>query len=155
MLLTQTAEYALRAMACIASLPSGEASRAVDLAERTAIPLPYLSKILRRLVLDGLLTSRKGHGGGFALARPPGEIRFADILSAADFTLTPDRCAFGWGHCNDRNPCPLHPAWSQLKGAFTEWAATTTLDDVDRGALANQGFRLDQVPALRGVLPSR
>lgn len=142
MLLTQTAEYALRAMACIASLPPGDAVRAIDLAERTTIPLPYLSKILRRLVLDGLLTSRKGHGGGFALARPPAEIRFTDVLAAADFSLTPDRCAFGWGHCNDKNPCPLHPSWSQLKGAFNEWANRSTLADIDCTALANQGSRI-------------
>lgn len=141
MLLTQTAEYALRAMACIAAMPGGDAVRAVDLAEKTGIPLPYLSKILRRLVLDGLLTSRKGHGGGFGLSRAPGDIHFAEILAAADFTLTPDRCAFGWGHCNDRNPCPLHPTWSELKGAFNEWALRSTLDDVDCAALANQGSR--------------
>jgi Rrf2 family transcriptional regulator, iron-sulfur cluster assembly transcription factor len=130
MLLSQTAEYALRAMACLAGLDAGEALRAVEVADRTGIPVPYLSKILRRLVLDGLLVSRKGHGGGFALARAPSAIRFADVISATDAMPSADRCAFGWGSCSDHSPCPLHPAWSVLKARFHDWAEQTTLADV-------------------------
>ncbi len=126
----RTPEYALRAMAHIARLPERQALRAVELSKAADIPLPYLSKILRRLVLAGLLTSRKGHGGGFVLARPPKLIRFLDILTAADYTAKPASCAFGWGECDPNHPCPLHPAWSELKEQFLDWAARTTLQDL-------------------------
>jgi len=68
MLLSQTAEYALRAMAWLATVSGDEPVRAVDLSSATGIPTHYLSKVLRRLVLANLLESQKGQGGGFSLS---------------------------------------------------------------------------------------
>ncbi len=127
MLLTQTAEYALRAMATLATLAPGEAIRASDLAEKTGIPVHYLSKVMRRLVVLRLVTSRKGHGGGFALGRPPAKITFGEILKVDPYFETTTQCAFGWGNCNNNSPCPLHSTWSELKEAFHNWASKTTL----------------------------
>ncbi len=81
MLVSQTAEYALRVMAWLAISSPDRAVRAADLSKSTDIPVHYLWKILRRLVVAGVLTSQKGKGGGFRLARPPDEIRFTDILA--------------------------------------------------------------------------
>ena len=135
MLLPQTAEYALRAMAQLASLPTGQPVRAADLSKMTHIPEHYLSKVMRRLVAGGLLVAEKGHGGGFKLAKPKRSIRFIDILSAVEHELEPNRCAFGWGECNARAPCLLHPAFSQLKESFARWATKTTLADLGPAGL--------------------
>ncbi len=130
MLLPQTAEYALRAMAYLALLPPDLPIRAKDLSQETGIPGQYLSKILRRLVLAGLLRSQKGQGGGFKLARPPGDIRFMDVLVAIDCYPTEGRCVFGWGSCNESSPCPLHESWQQMSQGFRDWAENTTLDQI-------------------------
>lgn len=130
MRLTQTAEYALRAMAYLANLPEGTAVRARDLAVPTAIPPHYLSKLMRHLVVAGLIHSQKGHGGGFALARPPRQITLEAVLAAANVTLTEGECAFGWHQCNALRPCPLHGAWSRLQVACRQWARDTTLADL-------------------------
>lgn len=130
MIFSQTAEYAVRAMASLATYPHGEPVRAADLSTATSIPTHYVSKILRRLVLAELLVSQKGQGGGFALARPPEQIRFIEILNAVDAFPTQGRCAFGWGSCDEVNPCPLHGAWTRLNDHLEEWATTTTLADV-------------------------
>jgi Rrf2 family protein len=130
MLVSQTSEYALRAMAWMASAPSGEPVRARDLAAGSGIPLHYLSKILRRLVLAELLVSQKGKRGGFVLARPAGEIRFLDILAAVDAYPTQGRCAFGWGECDELNPCTMHDSWSELNAKILSWAADNTLANV-------------------------
>lgn len=132
MLLPQTAEYALRAMAWLSLQPMGTAVRAKDLSEFTEIPLPYLSKILRRLVVAGLLDSQRGHGGGFVLARPPAEISFGQVLDAVDAAPTSGKCAFGWGRCDAVHPCPLHGRWSELQVHVRHWATRTTLADLDR-----------------------
>ncbi|HFE47090.1 MAG TPA: transcriptional regulator, partial [Nannocystis exedens] len=84
MILNQTAEYAFRAMACLAS-SLGTPLRARDLSTQSNIPPFYLSKVMRRLVVAGLVDSQRGHGGGFRLAKPPGAIRFFDILEAMDY----------------------------------------------------------------------
>jgi Rrf2 family cysteine metabolism transcriptional repressor len=129
-LLPKTTEYALRALAELAMLPGSAGMRSVDLAERTGVPEAYLAKILHRLVACGLLQGRKGHHGGFRLARAPERIRFYDVLRALDSLPSPNQCAFGWARCSSAKPCPLHGAWSELNETFLEWARTTTLADI-------------------------
>jgi Rrf2 family protein len=133
-LLSQTAEYALRAMAWLALESPKVPVRAKDLAESTGIPLPYLSKILRRLVVAELLDSQKGQGGGFALARPPREISFEAVLTAIDAYPEQGRCAFGLGDCGDLNPCPLHDSWTRLSNVVHGWASATSLADIEHTA---------------------
>lgn len=130
MQLPQSVEYALRAMTYLANLPVGTAVRARDLSVVTEVPPAYLSKILRQLVVAGLLHGARGHHGGFTLAMAPRFIRFLDVMMAADFRPDPTHCAFGWGACRPAEPCPLHPAWSQLNDSLCTWAAQTTLADV-------------------------
>ncbi len=129
-LLTQTAVYAFRALSRLAALPEGESASAPELAKLTNVPLPYLSKVLRRLVARGLLSAQRGHRGGFALARPPASVSFIEVLEALDQMPAADRCAFGWGRCNGARPCPLHASWDELNRSFRSWATTSTLADV-------------------------
>lgn len=130
MYLSRAAEYALRTTACLTRLATDKRVRAKDLAPLAGVPQPYLSKILRRLTAAGLLTSQKGHHGGFSLARAPGEIRFLDVLRAVDFEPTTDHCVFGWDNCDQDNPCPLHPEWAELKESIGRWARSRTLADL-------------------------
>jgi Rrf2 family protein len=130
MRLSQTAEYALRVLAYMATSTVNSPLRTRDLYEVTEIPPHYLSKIMRRLVTAGLLASQKGHGGGFVFAKPLKEIRFLDILTAVDYEVEPNKCFFGWGECSGENPCPLHTFWSELQNNFVEWAETHTLKDI-------------------------
>ncbi len=130
MKLSQTAEYALRVLAFMATREGDSPFRARDLSRDTGIPLDYLSKVMRRLVEGGLLSSRKGHGGGFDFARPLSRIHFIDILTAMGYETQATNCVFGWGECNEQNPCPLHSFWSDIKNDFVNWAETYTLADV-------------------------
>jgi Rrf2 family iron-sulfur cluster assembly transcriptional regulator len=134
MLLSQTAEYALRAMAWLATAAGRDPVRAVDLSRATGIPAHYLSKVLRRLVLAELLESQKGQGGGFSLARAPAEIALSEVLAAVDAFPAQGRCAFGWGKCDASDPCPLHDSWSHLNDRIRDWAAGTTLEAIASSA---------------------
>jgi Rrf2 family protein len=142
MLISQTAEYAIRAMSAIATLPKEIKIRAVDLGRAIGIPAPYLSKILRQLVLAELLVSQKGQGGGFSLARPAAEIPFIDILKAIDAYPTERRCAYGWGSCERSSPCPLHRSWSRLNRQLRGWADEANLAEVASAAEADPRFQL-------------
>lgn len=127
MLLTQTAEYALRAMAVLAARWSTERVTSSQLARDANIPSHYVSKVMRRLVVAGLVDARRGHHGGFRLARAPEEITFMQVLDAVDFQSHEKHCAFGLGACDPDNPCILHPAYSALQDCFLAWAESTTL----------------------------
>lgn len=127
MLLNQTAEYALRAMAVLAGAPPDERITSAQLAEDANIPVHYVSKVMRRLVQAGLVDAQRGHHGGFQLARPPAAIAFIDVLEAVDYTAEVQHCAFGLGRCDPKNPCALHDAYTVLNDNFCEWARSTTL----------------------------
>ena len=142
MFISKTAEYAIRAMSAIATLPEGIKIRSSDLGRATGIPAPYLSKILRRLVLAELLVSQKGQGGGFSLSGPAAEISFIAILNAVDAFPTDGRCAFGWGNCDQLLPCPLHGAWSRLSQQIRAWANDTNLAEVASAAKRDQRVQL-------------
>lgn len=129
-LLSRTAEYGLRAAAVLSRLAPGESIRARELAERIAVPPHYVSKVMRKLVVARIAESRKGHGGGFRLAKAPAAISLGAVLEACSFDLAQRRCVFGWSRCDDANPCPLHPSWTTLRLAFERWATETTLADL-------------------------
>ncbi len=130
MILNQTAEYALRAMAVLAAVSPSERLSSADLARRANLPTHYVSKVMRRLVLARLVTSQRGHGGGFALAREPSGIRIIDVLEAVEFQPAEGQCAFGVGECNPSSPCALHPAYASLHATFLRWARETMLVDM-------------------------
>jgi len=139
-LLNQTVEYALRAMATLANADPERLVTSEEIAEQAAIPGHYVSKVMRQLVVARLVRGKRGRGGGFRLARSPGEIAFVDVIKAVDGWPEPDHCAFGHERCNLQAPCPLHPTWTRLNDMLEAWAMSTTLEDV--GSLENLGHAL-------------
>jgi Rrf2 family protein len=130
MLLSQTSEYALRAMAHLAREPEGAWVSGRDLAQATRVPPAYVGKVMRQLVLAGLVAGKSGKAGGFRVARPPASIRFIDVLDALDAVPDDERCAFGLDRCDPDSPCHLHDNWAQLRNFFLQWAENTTFADV-------------------------
>ena len=68
--ISQTAEYALRAIVYLAKMPD-EAHITREIAEATRVPSGYLAKVMQTLVKADLVQSRRGLGGGFTLGRSP------------------------------------------------------------------------------------
>jgi Rrf2 family iron-sulfur cluster assembly transcriptional regulator len=134
-------------MAGLATVPAGTPVRATDLSRATGVPPHYLAKVLRRLVLAGLLVSQKGQGGGFSLARSTDDISFLDILIAVDAFPDENRCAFGWDVCDEAHPCPLHGVWSHLDDVLRAWATTSTLTDVLNYSTARHQILIPTVTA--------
>ena len=82
-MISQTSEYALRAMVYLALNPDSP-HKSEEIAETTKVPASYLSKILKLLVDADLIKSRRGLGGGFTIHRPTKEITVLEIVSAVD-----------------------------------------------------------------------
>lgn len=80
-MLSQTAEYALRAMTCLA-LADARLTPTPELAEATRVPANYLAKVLQQLAAADLITGRRGVGGGYRLARSADTISLLDVISA-------------------------------------------------------------------------
>lgn len=137
MLLSQTSEYAVRAMYQLARLDAGTRIAAVDLSGAAAVPPSYLAKVMARLVKAGLVDGLKGHHGGFKLARPADAISLAEILDAIEPWAPLNRkCFYGWPECNASHPCPLHPTFAALRDSIHLWAASHRLSDLGKGIVA-------------------
>lgn len=125
--LSNTAEYALRAMTVLALEARENAINARNLADKTRVPVHYLNKIMNRLVEAGFAASAKGHGGGFRLAKPASRISYLDILKVMGYNFEARQCIFGWDACRSDRPCPMHNSWSKANDSFVAWARRTTL----------------------------
>lgn len=127
MLYSKTCEHAIRALAYLASRPAGNLCLVDEIAEAEDMPRPFTSKILRDLVRAGLLTSSRGPGGGYALAREPGDVSLLEIQQIIDGVGNLDRCAVGLAACNDQAPCPLHDEFMPLRNSIRVYLEETTL----------------------------
>jgi len=82
-MLSQTVEYALRAMVYLASFDE-EPQPTDKISEKTQVPAPYLAKVLQNLTRKGLVRSQRGVRGGFLLAQAPEEITVLDVVNAVE-----------------------------------------------------------------------
>lgn len=130
-MVSQSVEYALRAMSFLASLHGASATSEV-IAGATKVPRGYLSKVMRELVRADLVQSFRGPGGGFLLSRAPATITVLDIVTAVEPVRRIERCPIG--DPAHTNLCPLHrcidDALAQLEHDF----GRTSLDAVILGA---------------------
>jgi FeS assembly SUF system regulator len=93
MRLTHLADYAVVIMTAAARAPSGARLSASALAAETGVPLPTAQKLMGRLAGAGLLSSVRGAGGGFVLARAPAEISLADMVEAVEGPIAMTQCS--------------------------------------------------------------
>ena len=104
-MISQTAEYALRAVVFLAS-QGGEARTVQQIAEATRVPAGYLAKVMQGLSRADLVHSQRGLHGGFSLTRPADELTVLDVVQAVDPVKRIRSCPLGIkGHVN---LCPLH-----------------------------------------------
>jgi len=130
MLFSRSAEYGIRAMAFLALQKGGKLSGAREISQAENIPMPYLWKILRLLTQRKLIRSFKGIGGGYELARPADKVKVSDVLFATDGADHRQSCVLGLPECDNRNPCPLHDRWKEVRTAMTEMLDETSLADL-------------------------
>lgn len=127
-MLSQTVEYALRAATFLATSPQ-EPRTVEQIAETTLVPVAYLAKVMQSLVRAGLVSSRRGVGGGFLLVSPPRQVRILQIVQAVDPIQRITTCPLGLAS-HGTHLCPLHRRLDNAMAAMEKAFASTTLADV-------------------------
>ncbi len=121
-MISQTAEYALRAIVFMAETHD-EAHTNQQIAAATKVPAGYLSKVLQGLTRSGLVVSWRGLGGGFALAKAPEEMTILEIVDAVDPLPRIHSCPLQIKE-HGTNLCALHrrldEATAQVEKTFRE-----------------------------------
>jgi Rrf2 family protein len=125
--LNQSAQYALQAVAQLARLEEGETLRAAELAAQLDVPANYLSKVLHQLASAGILTSRRGRTGGFALAEPATALTLADVVAPFASVADYRECLLGHPVCSNKSACAAHHRWKPIAGSFITFLNETTV----------------------------
>jgi Rrf2 family iron-sulfur cluster assembly transcriptional regulator len=138
MKLSTKGRYAMVALADIALQGRGGLVSLSDIAERQCISLPYLEQLFVKLRRAELVSSVRGPGGGYRLARPAAEIRVVDILAAVDETLDAMQKGAGasGGASGSRAHSLTHRLWEGLSAHVYVFLHQTRLSDVIDNELA-------------------
>ena len=113
--------------------------------DELSIGFSFLTKVLQELNDAGLLTSKRGRGGGVALTRPPSDISIYDIVVALEGDELFNECVLGLPGCGEAEPCPLHDHWTDERERMETKFRETTLAEVPDVRLAPFGGEEDDL----------
>ncbi|MDI7862916.1 Rrf2 family transcriptional regulator [Rhizobiaceae bacterium n13] len=131
-MLTKKGKYGLKALVDLAQLEPGETAFINEIAARNNIPKKFLDAILLELRKAGILRSKKGPGGGYALSKPASEIQIGQVIRTLDGPLAPIRCASrtafeACGDCSDPIGCHVRRSMSDVRDAISDILDNMTL----------------------------
>lgn len=137
-MLSSKAKYGLKAMVYLARHEGLGPVLIADIAESERIPKKFLDAILLEMKNSGLLSSKKGKGGGYILARPASRIMVADIVRVLDGPLAPVPCVSRTAYrrcddCVDEAACAVRAVMQDVRDAIAAILDNTTLE-----AMANR-----------------
>lgn len=127
-MISQTAEYALRAMVYLA-MNSDTPQITEKIAEGTKVPPGYLSKVLQALARARLVKSQRGLGGGFTLANAPERTTILEVVNAVDPIRRIESCPLDLS-THGVNLCALHKRLDHAISLVETAFANTTLQEL-------------------------
>lgn len=138
MKLSTKGRYAMVALVDIALQPEDTLVTLGEVSRRQSISLPYLEQLFVKLRRAGLVTSVRGPGGGYSLARPAAEIRVSQILTAVDETVDAMHKGAGasGGASGSRAQSMTNRLWEGLSAQVYVYLHQTRLSDVVGNTLA-------------------
>ncbi|MEZ6130808.1 MAG: Rrf2 family transcriptional regulator [Planctomycetaceae bacterium] len=127
-MLSQTVEYALRAVVHLAQRPN-EPQKTDDIAAATQVPRAYLAKVLQGLRAKQIVQLQRGIGGGVTLAKPPAELTILDVVNAVDPIKRITTCPLDLSSHGTRL-CALHRRMDNAIMTMEEAFQSTTLAEL-------------------------
>lgn len=131
-MLTNKGKYGLKALVDLARLEPGQTAFVTDIATRNNIPKKFLDTILLELRNSGVLRSKKGPNGGYALSKPADDIMIGHVIRTLDGPLAPIRCASRTAFevcddCRDPSACQVRISMTQVRDAIAAILDNMTL----------------------------
>ena len=129
MRLTTKGRYAVTAMLDLALNAQKGPVNLSDISERQSISVSYLEQLFAKLRKSALVSSVRGPGGGYQLARTTGDIYVAQIIDAVDESVDATRCG-GQGDCQQGATCLTHELWTDLSQQIHHFLANISLQEL-------------------------
>ena len=133
MQLTRAADYAVRVMIFLATLPPGERASLPSIVEATGAPESFLSKVLQGLTRSLLITSRRGPTGGFEITPIGRRTSMRDVVEAVDGPISLNVCLRLRRSCPRKSWCPAHPVWARAQDALLGVLSTAMIANLASG----------------------
>jgi Rrf2 family protein len=130
MQLTRGADYAVRVMVHLATMPARERLLLPVLAEATGAPESFLSKVLQALSRAKLISSRRGQSGGFEILERGRKASMREVIEAIDGPLCLNICLMKGGSCSRKAWCPAHPVWVDAQRAMLDVLQDAVIADL-------------------------
>ena len=144
MQLTRAADYGVRVMIYLTTLPDQNRALLPDLAVATDAPESFLSKVLQLLVHAQLISSRRGKSGGFAVLPRGREANMLQVVEAIDGPISLNVCLNGGRECERKRTCPAHPVWALAQRAMVDVLISATV-----ASMAAKSFPASQIREIR------
>jgi Rrf2 family protein len=132
MQLTRAADYAIRVMIHMASLPPGTRMSLTAIAAEIDVPESFLSKVLQALTRAGLLTSRRGTDGGFELGPGASTASMLDVIQIIEGPMQLNYCLQGNHHCPRLDSCATHAVWVKAQQAVVDVLGSAMIGELAR-----------------------
>lgn len=129
MKLSTTAEYGFRALIHLAENQLEKPYPLAEISKKEQISLAYLEKIFAKLREAGIVSSVKGIGGGYLLAKPMAEINFMEIIHAIEGNNEPYRLLVDQAKAPKLH-CKSHLVWSAVQQKILQTLSQVKLIDV-------------------------
>jgi len=146
MQITRTTDYGIRVLTHLAMLPPGTRLTAAELAGQSHASIPFVAKILQRLVASRLVASHRGFDGGFELGREPRDVTVLDILTALEGPLCLNACLAGGQGCDDTAGCAARDMWTRAQAALAGVLAAETLERLARASVRRASADITGTP---------
>lgn len=130
-------DYGLRAVIYLSRQEPGKCCSLTEIAERQGVPRKFLEKIIQDLTRNGLIKSKRGSCGGYALARPAHAISFFDVVEAIEGPMAVNACLDERLGCDQLPRCAMVGVWGEVQRKITEVLTQTTLADLERAPCAD------------------
>ena len=119
MQLSRKADYALRAVRHLSSLPKGKLGSINSIAAAESIPREFLAKILKDLTRSGILVSFQGVTGGYRLNQAAKDVSFLDVIEAIEGPVHINLCTEGETcPCEQAHDCNMREFWLTMEKSF-------------------------------------
>lgn len=152
--ISKLTDYGIVLLAHFAEAPPETTLNAREMAEATSLPFPVVSKMLKALAGASLLESQRGARGGYRLARDPGRVTVAEIISAIEGPIAVTECTAGPGHCEQESQCGVREPWQRINRAVLKALEGVTLAElVDPAAARPALLGIQRAPTADGDAP--
>lgn len=128
-------KYGLKALAYMARTLGKDSFLIAEIAQAEGIPKKFLEAILLTLKNNGILSSRKGPGGGYSLAKTPAAITVGEVIRAFEGDLIPLQCLSSsvqaaCPECVDEDTCGIKLVMADAERALSSVLDSVTLADM-------------------------